>query len=185
MLLVVGYRRLIFNIFLKILPSQFLLLTFSIRNINSKKFFKNIKNKKSCGHFCEDPCCEGAFFTFFNYKFDLYQYMAPQKPQNLESLAYKLGSYNKQSRKPIFTGKLNLEHLKWPMDVRRPIILSLYGVSGVIIEYCAHNCRYFDFRHFGTLIFVIFRLFSPLGPKNRNFPVNIGFLDYLLQDPSL
>ena len=39
-----------------------------------------------------------------------------------------------------------LQHLKWPMTVRRPFILSMYGVSGVLMEYSAHNCRYFDFR---------------------------------------
>ena len=57
----------------------------------------------------------------------------------------------------------NLQHLKWHMAVRRPFILSLYRVSGVLIEYSGHNCRYFDFRPFATLIFVIFRIFSPLG----------------------
>ena len=59
----------------------------------------------------------------------------------------------------------HLHHLKWPMAVRRPFILSLYGVAGVLIEYSSHNCRYFDFIHFETLILVILRLFSPLGPK--------------------
>ena len=49
----------------------------------------------------------------------------------------------------------HLQHLKWPMAVRRPFILSLYEVSGVLIEYSAHNCRYFDFRPFETLILVI------------------------------
>ena len=34
-----------------------------------------------------------------------------------------------------------LQHLKWPIAVRRPFLLSLYGVSGVVIEYSAHNCR--------------------------------------------
>ena len=56
----------------------------------------------------------------------------------------------------------HVQHLKWPMAVRIPFILSLYGVSGVLIEYYAHNCRYFDFRPFDTLIVVILRLFSPL-----------------------
>ena len=59
----------------------------------------------------------------------------------------------------------HLQHLKWPMAVRRPFILSLHGVSGVLIEYSAHNCRYFDFRPFETLFLVILRLFSPLGPQ--------------------
>ena len=61
----------------------------------------------------------------------------------------------------------HLQHLKWPMAVRRPFILSLYGVSSVIFNFylCAHNCSYFDFRPSETLILVIFRLFSPLGPK--------------------
>ena len=59
----------------------------------------------------------------------------------------------------------HLQHLKWPIAVRRPFILSIYGVSGVLIEYSAHNCRYFDFRPFETMILFILRLFSPLGPK--------------------
>ena len=59
----------------------------------------------------------------------------------------------------------HLQHLKWPMAVRRPFILSMYGVSGVLMEYSAHNCRYLDFRPFETLILVILRLFSPLGHK--------------------
>ena len=43
------------------------------------------------------------------------------------------------------------------MAVRRPFTLSLYGVSGVLIEYSAHNCRYFDFRPSDTLILAIFK----------------------------
>ena len=35
----------------------------------------------------------------------------------------------------------NLQHLKWPIAVRTPFILSLYGISGVLIEYSAHNFR--------------------------------------------
>ena len=59
----------------------------------------------------------------------------------------------------------HFQHLKWHMAVRRPFILSMYGVSVVLMEYSAHNCRYFDFRPFETLILVILRLFLPLGPK--------------------
>ena len=65
----------------------------------------------------------------------------------------------------------HLQHLKWPMAVRRPFILSLYGVSGDLIEYSAHNCRYFDFRPFETLILFILRIFVTLRTKNpRNEP---------------
>ena len=57
------------------------------------------------------------------------------------------------------------------MDVRRSFILSLYGISGVLIEYFAHKRRYFDFRHFETQIFVILRLFLTLMTQNpRNEP---------------
>ena len=57
------------------------------------------------------------------------------------------------------------------MAVRRPFILSLYGVTGVLIEYSAHNCRYFDFRPSETLILVILRLFFTLRTQNlRNGP---------------
>ena len=69
----------------------------------------------------------------------------------------------------------HLQHLKWPMAVRRPFILNLYGVSGVLIEYYAHNFRYFDFRPFETLILVILRLFLPLGPKIQE----MGHLQHL------
>ena len=69
----------------------------------------------------------------------------------------------------------HLQHLKWPMAVRRPFILSLYEVSGVLIEYYAHNCRYFDFRPFDTLIVVILILFSPLGPQIQE----MGHLQHL------
>ena len=61
------------------------------------------------------------------------------------------------------------------MAVRRPFILSLYGVSGVLIEYSAHNCSYYYFRPFETLILVILILFSPLGPKIQE----IGHLQHL------
>ena len=65
----------------------------------------------------------------------------------------------------------NLQHLKWHMAVRTPFILSLYGVSGVLIEYSAHNCRYFDYKPSETLIFVILRHFFTLRTKNpRNGP---------------
>ena len=64
-----------------------------------------------------------------------------------------------------------LQHLKWPMAVRRPFILSLYGVSGVLIEYSAHNCRYFDFIPSETLMFVILGHFFTLRTQNpRNGP---------------
>ena len=57
------------------------------------------------------------------------------------------------------------------MAVRRPFILSLYRVSGVLIEYSAHNCRYFDFRPSETLILVILRYFFTLRKKYpRNGP---------------
>ena len=69
----------------------------------------------------------------------------------------------------------HLQHLKWPMTVRRPFILSPYGVSWVLMEYSAYNCRYFDFRHFETLILVILRLFSQLGPKIQE----MGHLQHL------
>ena len=59
----------------------------------------------------------------------------------------------------------HLEHLKWHISFRRPFVLSLYGVSGVLIAYCAHNCSYFDFRPSETLILVILRICSQLGPK--------------------
>ena len=49
----------------------------------------------------------------------------------------------------------HLQHIKWTMEVRRPFILSLYGVAGVLIEYSANNCRYFDFRPFEILILAI------------------------------
>ena len=57
------------------------------------------------------------------------------------------------------------------MAVSRPFILRLYGVSGVLIEYSAHNCRYFDFIPSETLLFVILGHFFTLRPKNpRNGP---------------
>ena len=59
-----------------------------------------------------------------------------------------------------------MQHVKWPMAVRRPYILSPYGVSGVLIEYSAHNCRYFDFRPSETLILVILGPFFTLRIKN-------------------
>ena len=43
------------------------------------------------------------------------------------------------------------------MAVRRPFILSLYGVPGVLIEYSAHNCWYFYFRPSDTLILAKFQ----------------------------
>ena len=61
------------------------------------------------------------------------------------------------------------------MAVRRPFILSLYGVSGVLIAYSAHNCSYFDFRPSETLILVIGEFFSPLGPKIQE----MGHLQHL------
>ena len=65
----------------------------------------------------------------------------------------------------------HLQHTKWHMAVRRPFILSLYGVPGVLIEYSAHNCSYFDFRPSETLILVILRLFFTLRNQNpRNGP---------------
>ena len=69
----------------------------------------------------------------------------------------------------------DLQHLKWPMAVRRPFILSMYGDSGVLMEYSAYNCRYFYFRPFETLILVILRIFSPLGPKIQE----IGYLQHI------
>ena len=55
------------------------------------------------------------------------------------------------------------------MADRRPFILSLYGVPGVLIEYSAHNCSYFDFRPSETLILVILRLlFTLRTPNPRN-----------------
>ena len=70
---------------------------------------------------------------------------------------------------------VHLHHLKWPMAVRRPFIMSIYGVSGVLMEYSARNCRYLYFRPFETLILVILRLFSPLGPNIQE----MGHLQYL------
>ena len=69
----------------------------------------------------------------------------------------------------------HLQNLKWSMAVRTPFILSLYGVSGVLIEYSTHNCRYFDFRPYETLILVMLRLVSPLGPKIQE----MGHLQHL------
>ena len=69
----------------------------------------------------------------------------------------------------------HLQHLKWPMAVRRPFILSMQGVSGVIMEYSAHNCRYLGFRQFETLILLILILFSHLGPKIQE----MGHLQHL------
>ena len=64
-----------------------------------------------------------------------------------------------------------LQHLKWPIAVRIPFILSLYGVSGVLTEYSAHNFSYFDFRPRETLIFAILGHFFTLRTKNsRNGP---------------
>ena len=67
----------------------------------------------------------------------------------------------------------HLQHLKWPISVRRPFILSLCGVTGVLIEYSAHNCRYFDFIPSETLILVIlgnFFTFTTNNPVNRPSP---------------
>ena len=63
----------------------------------------------------------------------------------------------------------HLQHLKWPMAVRTPFILSIYGVSGVLIEYSAHNCRYFHFRPSETLIMVILGHFVTLRGQ---YPIN-------------
>ena len=60
----------------------------------------------------------------------------------------------------------HLQHLKWPMAVRRQFILSLYGVSGVVIEYSAHNCRYLDFRPSEILIWSFWDIFFTLRTKN-------------------
>ena len=60
----------------------------------------------------------------------------------------------------------HLQHLKWLMAVRRSFILSLYGVSGVVIEYSAHNCSYFDFRPSETLILVIWGYLFTLRTQN-------------------
>ena len=70
-----------------------------------------------------------------------------------------------------------MDHLKWHMEVRRPFILSLYGVSGILIEYSAHDCNYLNFRHFETVSLDILRLFSPLRPK-------IQEMDHLEMDPT-
>ena len=59
----------------------------------------------------------------------------------------------------------HLQHLKWPMAIKIPFILSLYGVSGVLIEYSAHNCRYFEIDPLRHCFLVILRLFSALGPQ--------------------
>ena len=64
-----------------------------------------------------------------------------------------------------------LQHLKWHMTVIIPFILSLYGVAGVLIEYSAHNCRYFYFRPSETLILVILGYLFILRTQNtRNRP---------------
>ena len=55
------------------------------------------------------------------------------------------------------------------MVVRTSFVLSLYGVSGVLIEYSAHNCRYCDFRPSETLIMVILGHFVTL---RRQYPIN-------------
>ena len=60
----------------------------------------------------------------------------------------------------------HLQNLKWPMAVSRPFILSLYGVAGVLIEYSAHNCRYFDFIPSETLIFAILGYFFTFKTQN-------------------
>ena len=62
----------------------------------------------------------------------------------------------------------HLQHLKWPIAVRRQFILSLHGVSGVLIEYSAHNCRYFDFRPPETIILVILGPFFTLRITKSN-----------------
>ena len=55
----------------------------------------------------------------------------------------------------------DLQHLKWPMAVIIPFILSLYGASGVLIDYSAHNCRYSDFtKGFMAKISLIWEIFS-------------------------
>ena len=69
----------------------------------------------------------------------------------------------------------HLQNLKWPIAVRRTFILILYGVSGVLIEYSAHNCRYFDFRLFETLMLVILRLFINLRTQIQQ----MGHLQHL------
>ena len=63
----------------------------------------------------------------------------------------------------------HLQQLKWPIADRKPFILSIYGVSGVLIEYSAHNCRYFDFRPFETLILAILGHF--FIPRTKD-PIN-------------
>ena len=70
------------------------------------------------------------------------------------------------------------------MAVRRPFILSLYGVAGVLIEHSAHNCRYFDFRPFGTLFLAILGIFCTLTPQWRLFrefqiPLSCSILNFL------
>ena len=63
------------------------------------------------------------------------------------------------------------------MAVRRPFILSLYGVAGVLIEYSAHNCRCFDFRPFGTLFLAILgHMFYPNSTRKtfREFQIPLS-----------
>ena len=62
----------------------------------------------------------------------------------------------------------HLQHLKWPIALRRQFILSLHGVSGALIEYSAHNCRYLDFRHSETLIWSFGDIFSHLANSTQN-----------------
>ena len=69
----------------------------------------------------------------------------------------------------------HLQHLKWPMAIRRPFILILFGVSGVLIEYSAHNCRYFEIDPLRHCFLVILRLYSPLGPQIQE----MGHLQHL------
>ena len=74
----------------------------------------------------------------------------------------------------------HLQQLKWPMAIRIPFILSLYGVSGVLTEYSAHNCRYFDFRPSETLILDILGHFFTLRIKNpRNGPSATPKMSYI------
>ena len=57
------------------------------------------------------------------------------------------------------------------MGDRSQFIMSLYWVSGVLIEYYAHNCKYVDVRPSETLILVILGHYFTLRIKNpRNGP---------------
>ena len=69
------------------------------------------------------------------------------------------------------------------MAVRKPFILSLYGVLGVLIEYYAHNCRYFDFRPSDTLILANFQPNRIKYKVTRNLGnlKNVTFLFYFFK----